>query len=191
MEERQAELLPLLYFHIVFTLPAALGDIAYQNKAVIYDLLFKASTETMLTIAADPKHLGARIAITPALHRPATAAAVPCSPLRRRSSITRATIAPAYATRIPGPARSPTRHAQRAGAPLNQTPKPSRRNPHSSCGTGVPHESWVPSLEAFRRRPRCLPHCRDGPASETLHIGGWVGSLKWLRSIDGCEYPIP
>ena len=47
------------YFHVVFTLPAAIGDIAYQNKAVIYDLLFRASAETMLTIAADPKHLGA------------------------------------------------------------------------------------------------------------------------------------
>ena len=68
MEDRQAELLPVPYFHIVFTLPAAIGNIAYQNKAVIYDLLFKASAETMLTIAADPKHLGARIAITSVLH---------------------------------------------------------------------------------------------------------------------------
>ena len=68
MEEREAELLPVPYFHIVFTLPSALGDIAYQNKRVIYDLLFKASAETMLTIAADPKHLGARIAITSVLH---------------------------------------------------------------------------------------------------------------------------
>ena len=68
MEERQAELLPVPYFHIVFTLPAAIGDIAYHNKRVIYDLLFKASAETMLTIAADPKHLGARIAITAVLH---------------------------------------------------------------------------------------------------------------------------
>jgi hypothetical protein len=56
------------YFHVVFTLPAAIGDIAYQNKAVIYDLLFRASAETMLTIAGDPKHLGARIAITAVLH---------------------------------------------------------------------------------------------------------------------------
>jgi hypothetical protein len=56
------------YFHIVFTLPTAIGDIAYQNKKAIYDLLFKASAETMLTIAADPKHLGARIAITAVLH---------------------------------------------------------------------------------------------------------------------------
>jgi hypothetical protein len=62
------ELLPVPYFHVVFTLPSAIGDIAYQNKAVIYDLLFKASTETMLTIAADPRHLGARIGITSVLH---------------------------------------------------------------------------------------------------------------------------
>jgi hypothetical protein len=68
MEEREAELLPVPYFHIVFTLPAAIGDIGYQNKKVIYDLLFKASAETMLTIAADPRHLGARIAITSVLH---------------------------------------------------------------------------------------------------------------------------
>ena len=52
------------YYHVVFTLPAAIADIAYQNKAVIYDLLFKASAETLITIAADPKHLGARIGIT-------------------------------------------------------------------------------------------------------------------------------
>src|SRR5579863_2781881 len=65
---REAELLPVPYFHVVFTLPSAIGDIAYQNKAVIYDLLFKTSSETMLTIAADPKHLGARIGITSVLH---------------------------------------------------------------------------------------------------------------------------
>ena len=65
---RQAELLPVGYFHLVFTLPAAIADIAYQNKGVIYDLLFKASAETMLTIAADPKHLGAKIGFTSVLH---------------------------------------------------------------------------------------------------------------------------
>jgi hypothetical protein len=53
---------------VVFTLPAAIADIAYQNKAVLYDLLFKVSAETMLTIAADPKHLGARIGFTSVLH---------------------------------------------------------------------------------------------------------------------------
>ena len=68
MEARAAELLPVPYFHVVFTLPSPIGDIAYQNKAVIYDLLFRASAETMLTLAADPKHLGARIGITAVLH---------------------------------------------------------------------------------------------------------------------------
>jgi len=68
LEARRAELLPVPYYHVVFTLPAPIADIAYTNKAVIYDLLFKASAETMLTIAADPKHLGARIAITAVLH---------------------------------------------------------------------------------------------------------------------------
>ena len=67
-EKRKAELLEIPYFHIVFTLPAEIGAIAYQNKAVIYDLLFKASSDTMLTIAADPKHLGAKIGITTVLH---------------------------------------------------------------------------------------------------------------------------
>src|SRR3981189_2849067 len=65
---READLLPVPYFHAVFTLPAAIADIAYQNKAVIYDILFTASAETMSTIAADPKHLGARIGITSVLH---------------------------------------------------------------------------------------------------------------------------
>ena len=55
---------PCRTIHVVFTLPAKIADIAYQNKAVIYDLLFKASAETLITIAADPKHLGARIGIT-------------------------------------------------------------------------------------------------------------------------------
>ncbi len=68
MAAREAELLPVAYFHVVFTLPSTIGDIAYQSKAVIYDLVFKASAETMLTIAADPKHLGARIGITSVLH---------------------------------------------------------------------------------------------------------------------------
>jgi len=65
---REAELLPVPYYHVVFTLPAQIADIAYQNKAVIYDLLFTTSAETMTTIAADPKHLGARIGLICVLH---------------------------------------------------------------------------------------------------------------------------
>jgi hypothetical protein len=68
LAEREAELLPVPYFHVVYTLPAEIAAIAYQNKAVIYDLLFKASAETTLTIAADPKHLGARIGFMSVLH---------------------------------------------------------------------------------------------------------------------------
>ena len=65
---REAELLPVPYFHVVFTLPAPIAAIAYQNKAAIYDILFKASAQTLITIAADPKHLGARIGVLSVLH---------------------------------------------------------------------------------------------------------------------------
>jgi hypothetical protein len=68
LAEREHELLPVPYYHVVFTLPAQIADVAYQNKAVIYDILFKASAETLITIAADPKHLGARIGLTSVLH---------------------------------------------------------------------------------------------------------------------------
>ena len=60
--------MPVGYFHAVFTVPAAVADIALQNKALVYDLLFRAASQTMLTIAADPKHLGVRIGITAVLH---------------------------------------------------------------------------------------------------------------------------
>jgi hypothetical protein len=65
---REDDLLPVGYFHVVFTVPAEVADIAFHNKAVIYDLLFRAASETMLTIAADRRHLGARIGITAVLH---------------------------------------------------------------------------------------------------------------------------
>ena len=65
---READLLPVGYFHVVFTLPAEVADIAFHNRALVYDLLFRTASQTMLTIAADPKHLGARIGITAVLH---------------------------------------------------------------------------------------------------------------------------
>jgi hypothetical protein len=68
LEDRQADLLPVDYYHLVFTLPAPISDIAYHNKAVIYALLFQAAAQTLLTIAADPKRLGARLGITAVLH---------------------------------------------------------------------------------------------------------------------------
>jgi hypothetical protein len=68
LEARQADLLPVEYYHVVFTLPAPIVELAYQNKAVIYGLLFDVAAETLLTIAADPKHLGAQIGATLVLH---------------------------------------------------------------------------------------------------------------------------
>ena len=68
LEDREADLLPVPYFHVVYTLPAPIAELAFTNKAVIYDILMKASAETTLTIAADKKRLGARIGITSVLH---------------------------------------------------------------------------------------------------------------------------
>ena len=68
LERRAADLLPVPYSHVVFTLPARIADIAWHNNAVVYDLLLRASAQTLLTIAADPKHLGARIGMTSVLH---------------------------------------------------------------------------------------------------------------------------
>ena len=68
LEAHEADLLPVEYYHVVFTLPAPIADLAYQNKALIYGLLFDVAAETLLTIAADPKHLGAQIGATLVLH---------------------------------------------------------------------------------------------------------------------------
>ena len=68
LADRQAELLTVAYYPIVFTLPALIAAFAYQNKAVVYDLLLKVSAQTLVTIAADPKHLGVKIALTSVLH---------------------------------------------------------------------------------------------------------------------------
>ena len=68
LQERQADLLPVEYYHVVFTLPAPIAELAYQNKEVLYGLLFDVAAQTLMTIAADPKHLGARIGATLVLH---------------------------------------------------------------------------------------------------------------------------
>ena len=68
LADRQRDLLPIEYYHVVFTIPAQIADIAWQNKSVIYDLLFKSAAQTLHSIAADPKRLGARLGITAVLH---------------------------------------------------------------------------------------------------------------------------
>ena len=68
LEDRQAELLDVPYFHVVFTVPSEIEVIAFQNQTVVYDILFRAASETLRTIAADPKHLGAEIGFLAVLH---------------------------------------------------------------------------------------------------------------------------
>jgi hypothetical protein len=68
LADRQAEIIPTEYFHVVFTLPEPIAAIAYQNKAVVYEMLFHATADTLRTIAADPKHLGAEIGFIAILH---------------------------------------------------------------------------------------------------------------------------
>ena len=87
LAERQGELLPVPYFHLVFTLPVPAAEIAFQNKAVVYAILFKAAAETLSTIAADQRHLGAEIGFIAVLHTWADLAAPSAGPLpgpRRR-----------------------------------------------------------------------------------------------------------
>ena len=105
---RQAELLPVPYFHVVFTLPGPVADIAYQNKAVVYDLLLKAAAETLITVAADPKHLDARIGLTAELHTWGSALSHHPHPI---SSYRAAVCRPTASTGLPaGPASfSPSR----------------------------------------------------------------------------------
>ena len=87
LEDRQSELLDCEYFHVVFTLPEDIAAIAYQNKKVVYDILFRATAETLSTIAADPKHLGAGIGFFAVLHTnldtPGTKPAPPSAPALR------------------------------------------------------------------------------------------------------------
>ncbi|ACL55907.1 IS91-like element ISMno23 family transposase [Methylobacterium nodulans] len=68
LERQQADLLPVAYFHVVFSRPAPIARVAFQNKAVVYHLLLRTAADTLLTLAADPKHLGARIGLTAVLH---------------------------------------------------------------------------------------------------------------------------
>jgi hypothetical protein len=83
LDDRQADLLPVPYFHVVFTIPQEIAAIAYQNKAVVYDILFQATAETLQTIAADPKHLGADIGFITILHTWGAEPAAPSTPALR------------------------------------------------------------------------------------------------------------
>jgi hypothetical protein len=126
---READLLPVGYFHVVFTLPARMADIAWQNKAVIYDLLFRAASETMLTIAADPKHLGARIGITAVLHTWGSALTHHPHDRARRRPLARWQAVGGV------PARLPAARARALAAVSTAVPVQARRRP---CGRASP-----------------------------------------------------
>jgi hypothetical protein len=68
LADRQSELLPVPYFHVVFTVPAPIAEIDLHNKAVVYGILFTAAAETLRVIAADPRHLGPEIGLVAVLH---------------------------------------------------------------------------------------------------------------------------
>ena len=171
------------YFHVVFTLPSAIGDIAYQNKAVIYDLLFKASSETMLAIAADPKHLGARIGITSVLHSWGSAMThhphlhmivpggglsmddsrwISCKPnfllpVRVLSKLVSAVDA--------GEASGGTRGGQACGSSAHtRISSTSRRSPRCSPRSARNAGSSTPSARSRARTP-CSPICRATPTA--------------------------
>ena len=77
LQDRQRDLLPVEYYHVVFTLPAPIGEVAFHNKSVLYNILFKAASETLLTLAADNKHLGVRIGLIAIQHAEAVVAGLP------------------------------------------------------------------------------------------------------------------
>ena len=85
IEDRKAELLHVPYFHVVFTVPEEIAAIALQNKEVVYAILFRATAETLTTIAADPKHLGAEIGFFAVLHSSGTEPPVSSAPALRRT----------------------------------------------------------------------------------------------------------
>jgi hypothetical protein len=83
IKAREADLLETQYFHVVFTLPEPIAAIAFQNKAIVYTILFRAAAETLRTIAADPKHLGAQVGFFAVLHTWTDPRLSSASPLRR------------------------------------------------------------------------------------------------------------
>ena len=179
LAEREAELLPAPYFHVVFTVPAAIAAIAFQNKAAVYDLLFKAAAETLTTIAADPKHLGARIGLTAVLHtwgsalthHPHVHIIVPGgglspdgragSPAGRASSCGARAFAP-----VPAAVPRRSRHAPRRWPPgllrRSLALADSRLSPLRSRLCVAPNGSFTPSAPSPGRKP-CSPISRATP----------------------------
>jgi hypothetical protein len=163
LQARQADLLPVDYYHVVFTLPAPISAIAYYNKAEIYALLFDAAAETLLTIAADPKHLGASIGATLVLHT--WGSALTHHP--HVHGIARAACGSSANSRG-GPTRTPSRTGSRrcANAIGSSTQTPVRRT-RSGAGLFV-------TLHAPRRHLQ-QPACCHGRTRRHLPLEGLSG----------------
>ena len=195
---RQAELLPVPYFHVVFTLPAPVAEIAFQNKAAVYAILFRAAAETLRTIAADPKHLGAEIGLIAVLHtwgqnlqhHPHVHCVVPGGgPLARRHPLGRLP-----ARLLPAGARA--RRGCSAGCS-----SPARRPPSTPAGCGSSASSAA-LAEPARLRRRLARRCagstgwstpsrpsagpnRCWPISPATPIASPSPTAAWSRSTDG------
>ena len=151
LEDREAELLPVPYYHVVFTLPSALGAFAFHNKAAVYDLLFRTAAETMIAIAADPKHLGARIGLTAVLHTWGFAAD-PSSPCPRHRSRRRPRAGRVALDRLQArllPARA------RAVAPLPPALPRRARVAEGGRPPRLPRRTRVPRRQERLRRCAC------------------------------------
>ena len=189
LAEREAELLPVPYFHVVFTLPGPIADIAYQNKAVIYDLLFKAAAETTLTIAADPKHLGARIGITAVLHtwgsamthHPHVHMIVPGGGLSldgerwiscRPSFFLPVRVLSRLFRRLFLKMLRPTRPTVSSSSATTPRSPTKERSPPSSRRCARPSGWSMPRSRSADHRP-CSPICRATPTASPSPIAGW------------------
>ena len=181
--------LPVDYYHVVFTLPAPISAIAYYNKAVIYGLLFDMAAETLMTIAADPKHLGARIGATLVLHtwgsalthHPHVHGIVPGGGLSLDGSAGSpagpASSCPCACSRGCSGAAS-WKHLQRRIAPAGCSSSASTRrwpirqpSPTGSRRCAPANGSSMPSVRSLARK-RCWPICRATPTASPSPTAG-------------------
>ena len=152
LAEREAELLPVPYFHVVYTLPSELRDIAYQNKRMVYDLLMKAAAETTLSIATDPRRLGARIGITAVLHtwgsalthHPHVHMIVPGGGLSLERTVT---------ARGVQMSRTVAESLGRRSNASNRLSTELARSAHARTGSAIPLRSWAPSSCSSNKLP--------------------------------------
>jgi hypothetical protein len=173
LADRQAELPPVPYFHLVFTVPAPIARIALQNKAVVYDILFRVTAETVQSIAADPKHLGAAIGMTAVLHtwgqnlfhHPHVHCIVPGGGLSPEGRW--------IAWRPASSCRSGRSPAYTADCSWNGCGRP------SMPGRWVSSESWPGSPSRRPSPPICDPYAGSNANSRLIALAGGQVRFRW------------